>query len=86
MQGQSTTVFGLSYLLRIKLLPRIRNVKDLIFYRGEKKYKFKHIGALFRETIDWDLIETIGKDLIQVVIPSKAGTILSSTILRKLGN
>jgi TnpA family transposase len=85
-QGQSTTVFGLSYLLGIKLQPRIRNVKDLIFYQAEKKQKFKHIDALFSETIDWDLIETHWKDLMQVVLSIKAGKILPSTLLRKLGN
>lgn len=85
-QGQSTTVFGLSYLLGIKLMPRIRNVKDLIFYRAEKKQKFKHIDALFTDTIDWDLIETHWKDLMQVVLSIKAGKVLPSTLLRKLGN
>ncbi|HRH45667.1 MAG TPA: Tn3 family transposase [Pyrinomonadaceae bacterium] len=85
-QGQSTTVFGLSYLLGINLQPRIRNIKNLIFYRAEKKHKFKHIDALFSETIDWDLIETHWKDLMQVVLSIKVGKILPSTLLRKLGN
>jgi hypothetical protein len=34
--GQSTVVFGLSHLLGIKLMPRIRNWKDLIFFRPDK--------------------------------------------------
>lgn len=85
-QGQTTTVFGLSYLLGIELQPRIRNVKDLIFYRAEKKKKFKNIDALFSETIDWHLLETHWKDLMQVVLSIKVGKILPSTLLRKLGN
>jgi len=33
-RGQSTTVFGLSYMLGIELMPRIRNRKGLtIFYK-----------------------------------------------------
>ena len=32
-QGQSQPVFGLAYTLGIQLMPRIRNWKDLIFYR-----------------------------------------------------
>lgn len=32
-QGQSTPVFALTYLLGIKLMPRIRNWKDLKFYK-----------------------------------------------------
>lgn len=85
-QGQSTTVFGLSYLLGIELQPRIRNIKDLVFYRPDKKKKYKHIDALFKESIDWDLIETHWQDLMQVVLSIRAGKILPSTLLRKLGN
>lgn len=85
-QGQSTTVFGLSYLLGIELLPRIRNIKDLVFYRPERKKKYKHIDSLFKESIDWALIETHWQDLMQVVLSIKAGKILPSTLLRKLGN
>ena len=36
-QGQSTPVFALSYLLGINLMPRIRNWKDLTFYRPDKE-------------------------------------------------
>ncbi len=85
-QAQSTTVFGLSYLLGIKLMPRIRNIKDLVFYRPHKKKKYKHIDSLFKESVDWDLIETHWQDLMQVVLSIKAGKILPSTLLRKLGN
>jgi TnpA family transposase len=35
-QGQSTPVFALSYLLGIRLMPRIRNWKDLVFYRPDR--------------------------------------------------
>ena len=85
-QGQSTTVFGLSYLLGIKLMPRIRNIKDLVFYRPDKKKKYKHIDSLFKEGVDWNLIETHWQDLMQVVLSIKAGKILPSTLLRKLNN
>ena len=85
-QGQSTTVFGLSYLLGIELQPRIRNVKDLVFYRPDKQKKYKHIDFLFKEKVDWELIETHWQDLMQVVLSIKAGKILPSTLLRKLGN
>lgn len=85
-QGQSTTVFGLSYLLGIELQPRIRNVKDLVFYRPDKNKKYKHIDSLFKEKVDWELIETHWQDLMQVVLSIKAGKILPSTLLRKLGN
>lgn len=85
-QGQSTPVFGLSYLLGIELQPRIRNIKDLIFFRPDKNTRYKYIDNLFQESVDWELIETHWQDLIQVVLSIKAGKILPSTLLRKLGN
>ncbi|MFA6172237.1 MAG: Tn3 family transposase [Kiritimatiellales bacterium] len=85
-QGQSAPVFALSYLLGIKLMPRIRNWHDLVFFRPTKETAYKHIDALFKDVIDWDLIETHWKDLLRVVLSIKAGKISSSTLLRKLGN
>lgn len=85
-QGQSTPVFGLSYLLGIELQPRIRNIKDLVFYRPDKNKKYKHIDKLFGDQIDWNLIETHWQDLMRVVLSIKAGKVLPSTLLRKLSN
>lgn len=55
-QGQSTPVFALAYLLGIKLMPRIRNLKKLKFFRPFEDVRFRHIDGLFSETIDWKLI------------------------------
>jgi TnpA family transposase len=85
-QEQSGTVFGLSYLLGVNLMPRIRNWKDLIFYRPDRGTRYKNIDCLFKETIDWDLIKTHWKDIFQVVISIKEGKILPSTLLKKLNN
>ena len=85
-QGQSTPVFALSYLLGIKLMPRIRNWHDLVFFRPGKDITYKHIDILFKDDVDWELIETHWKDLLRVVLSIKAGKVSSSTLLRKLGN
>ncbi len=85
-QGQSTVVFALAYLLGFKLMPRIRNWKDLNFYRPDKTAKYKHINSLFSETINWQLIETHWEDMMQVVLSIKAGVISSSSLLRKLSS
>lgn len=84
-QAQSTPVFGLAHLLGIDLMPRIRNIKDLVFFRGDRSDHYEHIGSLFRGTIDWDLIGRHLKDMLRVVISIKAGKIAPSTILRRLG-
>ncbi|MGH9821978.1 MAG: Tn3 family transposase [Blastocatellia bacterium] len=85
-QGQSAPVFALAHLLGIKLMPRIRNWKDLIFYRADKKTRYKHIDRLFTDNVDWRLIETHWQDMMQVVLSIKAGKISSVTLLRKLGH
>ena len=84
-QAQSTPVFGLAHLLGIKLMPRIRNWKDLRFFRPSKDTRYRHIDNLFSDTIDWDLIEAHWQDLLQVVLSIKAGTVSSALLLRRLG-
>lgn len=85
-QGQSAPVFALSYLLGIKLMPRIRNWQDLKFFRPSGAVQYEHIDSLFKDTVDWPLIETHWKDLMRVVLSITAGKITSATLLRKLGN
>ncbi len=85
-QGQSTPVFAMAYLFGINLMPRIRNWKDLVFFRPDPPVKYRHLDRLFGEAIDWRLIETHWQDLLQVVLSVQHGTVMPSTILRKLGN
>lgn len=84
-QGQSFPVFSLAHLLGFELMPRIRNWKDLNFYRPTRSVQYRHIDALFGETgknvISWDLITTHFRDLMRVAISVREGTI-SSTLLR----
>lgn len=84
-QAQSGPVFGLAYLLGINLMPRMRGIKKLIFYRPDKKTRYKHINGLFSETINWSLIENHLPDMLRVALSIKAGKISPSTILRRLG-
>jgi TnpA family transposase len=86
-QGQSLPVFGLATLLGFDLLPRIRNWKDLVFYRPEPGVRYKHIDSLFNaEAVDWGLIETHWPDLMRTVISIREGVLSSETLLRRLGN
>ncbi|MDG0854773.1 Tn3 family transposase [Roseateles puraquae] len=84
--GQSETVFAFTHLMGIQLMPRIRNWKDLKFYRPDKATRFKHIDRLFTDTVDWDVIKENWQELMQVAISIKAGRIASPTLLRKLSN
>ncbi len=85
-QGQSAPVFALAYLLGFNLMPRIRNWKEIVFYRPDRSASYEHIDGLFRETVDWGKIQTHWQDLIQVALSIRAGKVSSPTLLRKLGN
>ena len=78
-QGQSEPVFGLCRLLGIKLMPRMRGLSDAVFYRPSKSIRYQHIE------IDWGLIATHARDMIQVVLSIQAGRVMPSMLLRKLG-
>ena len=72
-------------MLGIELLPRIRNWKDLKFYRPSKEVVYQHIDSLFRDNvIDWNLLQTHWQDLFQVAISIQEGKVLPSMLLRKL--
>ncbi|MEU0632244.1 Tn3 family transposase, partial [Streptomyces sp. NPDC005989] len=87
-QGQSYPVFAIAHLLGIDLMPRIRNWKDLLFFRPSRTAQYEHIDALFgeagRNVIDWRLIETHFRDLMRVIISIREGTISSVLLLRRL--
>ena len=85
-QAQSAPVYGLAFLLGIKLMPRIRNWKKLKWYRPSSAESYEHIDELFtQEPVDWDLIACHLPDMLQVAQSIRAGRISPSTILRKLG-
>jgi hypothetical protein len=88
--GQSEPVFGLAYLLGIKLMPRIKNWKHLAFYRPHKNTRYQHIDALFSDHINWKLLAPPGmkEQVIEVavflflIVPSM---ILSLFVVRQGG-
>jgi TnpA family transposase len=87
-QGQSFPVFALATLFGFDLMPRIRNFKDLIFFRADSRLVYPHIDALFGERgrglIDWELIERHWQDLMQVAISISQGRLSSATLMRRL--
>jgi TnpA family transposase len=83
-QAQSATVFALAYLLGITLMPRIRNWKDLTFYRPHASARYRHVDSLFTDTVNWELIETYLPDMLRVALSVKMGKCNASTVLRKL--
>lgn len=85
--AQNTPVFGLAHLLGIDLMPRIRNIKDLIFFKPSPDAKYKNIQTLFSsKAIDWELIRKHYLEMLRVAISIKVGKIIPSTLLRRLGS
>lgn len=83
--SQSESVYGLSYLLGIKLMPRIKKWKHLTFYKSKKNLIYKHIEELFSDDINWNLIKTYLPDMLRIALSIKCGRITASAILRRLG-
>lgn len=85
-QGQSASVFTYAYLYGVKLMPRIRNWKDLRLFRSSNSTRYEHIDKLFTEVADWDLIEKGWKQIMQVAMSIITGRISSARLLRKLSS
>jgi hypothetical protein len=87
-QGQSVPVFALATLFGFDLIPRIRNFKDLIFFRPDEHIVYPHVDELFgergRNVIDWKLIERHWQDVMQVAISISEGRLSSATLMRRL--
>ena len=88
-QGQSYPVHALAHLFGFELLTRIRNWKDLTFYRPTADARYAHIDALFgpagENAINWQLIQTHWPDLMQIALSIRAGRLSSTLLLRRLG-
>ena len=84
-QGQSESVFGLCRLMGIKLMPRMRGLGNTVLHRPAKESRYDHIEAPFTGEIDWDLIDTHQRDMLQVMLSIQAGRVMPSLLLRKLG-
>ena len=87
-QGQSAPVFTLATLFGFDLMLRIRNFKDLIFFRASDKVLYPSTDELHgergRNVIDWRLIERHWRDLMQVAISTSQGRLSSATLMLRL--
>jgi TnpA family transposase len=67
-------------------MPRIRNWKDLKWFRPAASEVYRNIDDLFtKDAAAWDLMACHLPDMLQVAQSIQAGRISPSTILRKLG-
>lgn len=67
-------------------MPRIRNWKDLKWFRPTASEVYRNINDLFtKDAVDWDLIACHFPDMLQVAQSIQAGRISPSTILQMGG-
>lgn len=83
--SQNYAVFAIAHMLGIRLMPRIRGISKLSFFRPSRSEKYKNIDDLFGPTIDWRLIETHFEEMLRVVVSIRMGRITASTMLRRFG-
>lgn len=69
--SQSYPIFAVAYLLGIKIMPRIRGVKNLILYKATKGLQVENISDILGQKINWALIETHYNDMLRIVISIK---------------
>ena len=84
--AQSTVVFGLAHLLGIKLMPRIKDINSLVFFKPDGRLNYDHIDSLFSDNINFNLIRQHYREMLRVVISIKLGKVSASTIIRRLGS
>ncbi len=84
--AQSTIVFGLAHLLGIKLMPRIAKINSLLFFKPDRRVRYKNIDELFSEGINYQLIRDNYRDMLRIAISIKEGKVSASTIARRLGS
>lgn len=83
--AQSEVMFGLSTLLSIVVMPRIKQFKHLHYYKASSSDNYDNIDELFTEkSIDWELIKTHYHDMLRVAISIIKGKVKASAVLRKL--
>ena len=83
--AQSTVVFGLAHLLGIKLMPRISKINSLIFFKPDRRVRYRNIDDLLSEGINYQLIRDNYRDMLRIAISIKEGKVSASTIARRLG-
>lgn len=84
--AQSTVVFGLAHLLGIKLMPRIKDINSLVFFKPDGRASYPHIDSLFSENINYSVIREHYRDMLRIAVSISEGKVSASTIIRRLGS
>lgn len=82
--GYTEHIFALCFLLGIRFMPRIKDLKAQQLYRVDKNISYGEIDALLTKNIDMDLITEQWDPMVRVVASLKNKLSPASEVIRRL--
>ena len=86
--GQSTIGYGLSHLLHLDLLARLKNInKQKLHYSTPKdKVNYQNLQLILKSAINWDLIKKHYHETVKRAVALKIGTVEPEVMLKHLSS
>ena len=84
--GFTEHIFALSYLLGYSFMPRLRDLADQQLYKLDRHASFGQLDALFRGTVDTDLMAEQFDQLVRVAASLKNHAAPANVIVQRLAN
>jgi TnpA family transposase len=84
--GFTEHIFALSHLLGYSFMPRLRDLADQQLYRLDRDAKYGCLDALFRATVDAELIREQWDQLVRVAASLRHRTAPANVIVQRLAN
>ena len=84
--GFTEQLFGLCYLLGFSFMPRLKDLADQQLYKISKTDNYGELTSIFRQAIDWQLIEEQYDQLVKIAASLKNKTAPAHTVLQRLIN
>jgi TnpA family transposase len=86
--GQSTLAFGASELLKIELLPRLKNIyaQKLFYPSSSHKSQYENLQLILKEPINWKLIEENYDEVIKHLAALKTGLVEPDVFVKRFSH
>ena len=84
--GFTEQLFGLCYLLGFSFMPRLKDLADQQLYKISKTEHYGNLNSIFRQAIDWQLIEEQYDQLVKIAASLKNKTAPAHVVLKRLIN
>jgi TnpA family transposase len=84
--GFTEQLFGLCYLLGFSFMPRLKDLADQQLYKISKTEDYGELNSIFRQKIDWQLLEEQYDQLVKIAASLKNKTAPAHVVLKRLIN